>query len=270
MIQTRRLNGWIITLLFISPFVCAQTVEEDESSSSSSSTPSLEQRVAQQSRNQVDLLKQINTLNQQITELQGQIEVQSHDIKTLKEQQKTQYNDLDQRLNEASRAKVEHADSSAKNKKQDKETTKDTPAEHPAKMASAAPAASANEDAEQKAYQAAYRLLQKKHYDKAKVIFEKFIQDYPTSNNTINAHYWLGNIYLLKNQPSKAVTEFKATLKADTTHTKTADTLLKMGIAYAMQGNTPQARIQFKKVSKDYPESWAAKIAAEQLKGLGK
>lgn len=262
MVFFRALNSWVFLLLIFSGFVHAETTVEDESSPASSTSPS-EQRFEQQARNQADLLKQINTLNQQIKDLQGQLEIHEHDIKVLNDQQKTQYNDLDERLTELSHLKTAHTEvTTKKTLKDDTESTE----EKSKKTTTISHEPSSNEE-EQKAYRTAYGLLKNKRYDKAKTAFQKFLQDYPSSTNAIDAHYWLGNVYLLKNQPAKAITEFKAVLKMDTTHSKSADTLLKMGLAYSVQGNTKQAHTYFKNVKKTYPNSQAAKIASEQLRG---
>lgn len=252
--------NWVFLLLILSPFVHAATTVEDESITASSTAPN-EERFEQQARNQTELLKQMNTLAQQIKDLQGQLEIQEHDIKVLKDQQKSQYNDLDERLAALSHSKTEHTEVVVK------KTNTDTIEEKPKKTASANDEQStSNDENEQKAYHSAYTLLKNKHYDKAKSAFQKFLQDYPSGTNAVDAHYWLGNIYLLKNQPAKAITEFKTVLKLDTTHAKSADTLLKTGLAYSLQGNTKQAHIYFKNVKKTYPNSPAAKVASEQLR----
>src|SRR5690348_14529461 len=45
---------------------------------------------------QMNLLAQINSLQQQLQDLRGQIEVQNHTIQVLQDQLRTQYQDLDQ------------------------------------------------------------------------------------------------------------------------------------------------------------------------------
>src|SRR5262245_13361298 len=117
---------FVLLFLLLSPAVYAQIpIEEDDSSvSSSSNTTSgmtAEQRVdklERQMRNQTNLLKQIDTVAQQVKDLQGQLEVATHDLTLLKDQQKSQYSDLDQRLNNLSHQKEEQTHP-AVNKKTD-------------------------------------------------------------------------------------------------------------------------------------------------------
>ncbi len=259
---------FVLIFLIVSISSYAQTpIEEDDSSTSSSSTAassgmSIGQRVEKlerQVRNQTDLLKQIETITQQVKDLQGQLEVATHDIKILKDEQKSQYSDLDQRLSDLSHQKEEHSGSVANKKLAS--VKEDSNRGNTADVSIA-------EDKGQKAYQAAYTLLKTKNYDKAKSALQKFIHTYPDDTNIANAYYWLGNIYLLKNQPDKAILQFKIATKTDVQHTKTADILYKLGLAYLMQGNTKQARIEFKKVKQDYPNTQAAKLASEKLKNL--
>lgn len=258
-----RSTHWIVVFLAVTGTAYAEVSVEEADGSSSSSTStnamSVEQRVQKlerQMQNQANLLKQIDTANQQIKDLQGQLEVQGHDIKLLQEQQKSQYSDLDLRLNNLSHKDVERSESSPDKKSEpvEKTTTKTTCSTKP------------TDDKAQKAYQTAYAFLKNKNYDKAKTAFQKFIHSYPDDANTVDAHYWLGNIYLLKNQPDNAIAQFKIAIKLDKRHAKTADTLFKLGLAYSIQGDLNQARIQFRKVKQNYPGTQAAKLASEKLK----
>jgi TolA-binding protein len=239
----------LISLLLLGSACYAQVpVEETEGEFSAEPTAShatVEQRVQrleEQMRNQVEVLKKIDTLSQQVKELQGQWEVANHDITLLKDQQKSQYNDVDQRLSELSRRKTASTTESSTEKKQtvvevtpksgsspesdkqkaDKKDKKDK---------------AAKADKADKAYQAAYALLKSKNYDKAQLSFQKFIRTYPHDPNLVNAHYWLGFIYLLKSQPDKAITEFKTVTKIDVNHIKTSDALDKIELARSMQGD---------------------------------
>lgn len=221
-------------------------VEENETTSSAVHLNDKQriETLERQMQHQMDLLKQIDSFSQQIKGLQGQLEVQAHDLKRLEEQQKNQYSDLDQRLTQLPKEK------SPKNEDVAPKTTS-TDHKNSDTLTKA--------DAAEKAYQTAYGLLKNKHYDKAKTAFQAFIHHYPNDVNRINAHYWLGNLYLLNNQAEKAIVEFKQVIKIDTAKTKTADTLLKLGLAYTMQGNTKQANTQFKKLKQNYPATAAAK-----------
>lgn len=255
-----RLTHWIVVFLVVTANAYAEvSVEEADNGSSCSgpinamTTEQSIQKLERQMQNQMDLLKQIHTVNQQIKDLQGQLEVQAHDIKLLQEQQKSQYNDLDLRLNNLSHKGIEHSENVEKN------ATKTA-------CATTSTFATPTDDKAQKAYQAAYTSLKNKNYDKAKTAFQKFIHTYPDDANVIDAHYWLGNIYLLKNQPDAAIAQFKTAIKLDKQHTKTADTLFKLGLAYSIQGDSNQARIYFKKVKQNYPTTQAAKLASEKLK----
>src|SRR5262249_24859601 len=130
-----RRNGYLFIALFTlstAAYATQVSIEEEKGGSSSSSSSMInmnpEQRISKlerQIQNQVNLLKQIDSKSQQIKDLQGQIEVQTHDIKILKEQQKSQYNDLDSRLNIFSHKTSEHSDS-AKNDKKIESTTKNS------------------------------------------------------------------------------------------------------------------------------------------------
>lgn len=238
---------WLLICLFtIAPLAYSQVpVEEEESVASAepaTSHMSMEQRVEQlerQMRNQVEVLKRNQALSQQLKELQGQLEVQSHDISVLKEQQKSQFSDLDQRVNDISHQKTESTTTDKKPtttevKKKNSTasiTTEDKKSPHAEKNKEEKDKKQSGE----KAYQAAYALLKNKNYDKAQSAFRKFIQTYPDDPNQMNAHYWLGFSYLLKSQPDKAITEFKTVIKLDTDHVRTAEATRKIALARTMK-----------------------------------
>lgn len=253
----------------------------------------LERQMA--SRNDVDLLSQVQQQQKQIEELRGQLEVQSHDLKQLQDLQKQQYQDLDQRVSKTSAA----AESAAKADVASADKAISKPAKATTKVATAAKGAgevseaakastvSANDSVmnlpdtatnkeqtgsdqlqEEKAYQTAYDQLRNRKYKEAKSSLQKFVKKYPTGSYATNAHYWLGELYLLQSQPDLAITEFKTVLKGNPSKAKLADANLKIGFAYCDKGQTQQAKTQLQMVKKQYPGTLAAQMATERLQQL--
>ena len=217
------------------------------------------------SRNQVELLTQIQQLQQQVQELQGKLEVQAHDLKVLQDQQRSQYQDLDQRLSKQSpstKKKVETATAELDKSEVATDTTAAT--ENVGDNTNA----SADLAKQQKAYQVGYALLKAKKYDQAKTSLQGFIKDYPNSSMTTNARYWLGEIALLQGRPDDAIIEFNKVIKANPSRLKMAEAQLKMGFAYYDKRQWQQARDQLSKVKKQFPGTSAAQLASARLQDI--
>jgi len=255
----------------------------------------LEKQVA----NLTQMTAKFNQLQSQLQNLQGQLETANHTIKVLQDQVRTQYADIDQRLSQETQATVAATKAmpttSAATKKvatktvatkamgSDNTSTSDLATDNintiaattaaPAKktaaketVAAADDSTASADDADQKAYQDALDLLKTKKYPQATTAFQKFLKQYPTSNQANSARFWLGQLYLLQGQPDKALSQFKVIMKNDPNNKKAADITLQMGLAYYAKGDLTQAQSSFKKVIQKYPNTSAAKLAQSRLK----
>ena len=59
----------------------------------------------------------------------------------------------------------------------------------------------AEQPGEGDAYRAAYALVRGQQFDQAMPAFQQFLQDYPDGKYAANAHYWLGELYLVVQPP---------------------------------------------------------------------
>jgi tol-pal system protein YbgF len=185
----------------------------------------LERQIA--NLNDMNYASKLEKVQQELQQLRGQMEVQTHDLTQLKEQVKNFYQDLDQRL------------------------TKKTTA-----VAAATGIA------------AAFNQLNKKQYEKAISGFQAFIKAYPSNAYTVNAHYWLGEIYYLKDKPELASKEFQAIVANYPENPKVADAMLKLALIAMDAGNYTKARQHLGKVQHQFTGSTAAKIATLRLKEI--
>src|SRR3989344_4691497 len=119
-----------------------------------------------------DLLQQLETLQTEVRNLRGQVEVQANEIERLKARQRELLADIDRRVSELER--------------------RGTAA--PAPDATTAPvvpgsAASAGSAQEQQDYDAAFTLMKQGFYERAAKGFRDFIAKYPQSALRDNARY---------------------------------------------------------------------------------
>lgn len=278
----------------------------------------IDQRVAQLERqiaamNQLNLLQQVNQLQQQVQDLTGQLEVATHSLQVLQDQQKNQYADLDQRLS--------HLENPTANKLSQQSTGQNGNINTPANVnnnainsansgdqtTDNAPVNSNNQSAandtsdqqsngsntnvatnsapdnsntntatnidtnnalqEQAAYQKAYNLIKNKDYTGATTGMAAFVKQYPNSSYALNAHYWLGEMYLLQNMPAQAAVEFNSVIKYPQ-NPKTGDAMLKLGFAYADEQKWTLARKQLMLVQTRYTGTTTGQLASERLKEM--
>ena len=227
-----------------------------------------------------NLIEKVQSLQKEIQELRGQLEVQAHDLKMLQQQQLAFYKDLDARLgtNTASSKLAKPAtELSLGAKVEAPKVTKEAvqPSDRLAKsskyMTPAKPVSQVsrvNPADEQISYLAAYELVKNKHFDDAIIAMESFVQKYPQGGYTANAEYWLGELYMVKKEYSKALKHFDLVLNEFPTSSKSAASMLKSGYVYNALGNQQEAIKRLQQVISTYPDTATAQMAKAKLEAI--
>ena len=214
-------------------------------------------RLEQQMQNltNMNLPQQIANMQQELQQLQGQLQVQAHDLKLLNQQQRSFYSDLNQRITQLSNLSGSSSNNSTASSavsQATKNTMKST----------------SIQIQESNAYQAAFGLLMKKQYSKAQAGFTAYLADYPNGQFQANAHYWLGEIYTFQKNWSQAASEFQTVIKQFPKSNKVADAKLKLAVVHVRQGKIAQATKELNQIQKQHPGSTAAQLASIQLQEL--
>jgi len=207
----------------------------------------------------------IDALQTEVQSLRGQVEELSHNLQQLQTQQRSQYVDLDTRINALHVAPVASVTKPA-------EAVlplagKKSVAAHavmPVEKRSEQP----NVAEEQQTYQVAYDLIKQAKYDQAIAALQKMLSKYPAGQFAANAHYWLGELYGLQGKNKQAADEFSIVLQQYPDSPKVPDAQLKIGLIFAAQQKWSAARLAFKKVINHYPGTASSRLAAEQLKQI--
>ncbi len=174
---------------------------------------------------------QIQSLLQEVSELRALVEEQGHQLSSLKQLQLDNYVDLDRRIALAT------GNSPAK------EQTNDTNITATPSVQSAEVPESANEGmSEADEYKAAYDLLRQRQVDPSAVAFKSYLKKYPSGEFSANSCYWLGEIYLLKNQLPLARDWFSKLLQDFPESNKTPDAKFKLGKVYHLMGDKKRAK----------------------------
>lgn len=235
--------------------------------------------VSKEVADSASLIDKIQSLQKEIQELRGQLEVQAHDLKLLQQQQVAFYKDLDSRLSGSASAKAATPvgkppiDLSVGSKERALPPASTVQSTNVAKTASGStpaivPVSRTNPADEQISYLAAYELVKNKRYDDALNSMNLFVQKYPRGGYTANAQYWLGELYLVKKDYAKAIEHFDLVLKQFPTSSKSAASMLKVGYAYAEMGNKPEAQKYLQQVVRAYPNTPTAQLANSKLRSI--
>ncbi len=223
----------------------------------------------QQKAANAELLMQLETLQQESAMMRGQIEELNYKIKQMQDNQKDRYVDLDRRISNLNN--LLQAVQAAQNARPAPVTVQpQQAAEQPASTASTtvtpvkpAPQPVANPAQQQADYKAAFNLIREKEYQQAIQALNTFVDNYPHGALTGNAHYWLGEVYMVERETAKAVEQFNLVLQGFPEHRKVPDAMYKAGRALIKLGQEVQGKRMLEQVIAQYPDSSAARLARE-------
>ncbi|WP_417566883.1 tol-pal system protein YbgF [Marinobacter sp.] len=214
------------------------------------------QRSGNNSQATAELFYMIQQLQGEVRRLQGEVEEQRHLINRLQEQGRDRYIDLDQRILDLS-------------EKLSSQPAPETSAGSNSAASSSAPAVKEYRQPgpeERKAYEQIQDLIRnQKKYDEAISRIYEFIDKYPEGDLTVNAYYWLGEVYLVKPQLEQAKQAFTIVATRFSDHRKAPDALYKLGVTHDRLGEKAEAQRRMKMVIEDYPASSAANLAKKYL-----
>jgi tol-pal system protein YbgF len=184
---------------------------------------------------QGEMFYQMQLMQQEMMQLRGLVEEQAHIISQLKKQSMERYIDLDKRISGLS--------SGAPTGKSSRSA-----------VAVPVPVAAKALSGEKEAYNKAYSLVTSKRFDSALEAFKHFLVDFPDSQYTPNALYWMGELYQVV-RPSDleaARQAFTQLIERYPNNSKVPDAMYKLGKVYYQKGNTVKSREWLNRVISDY------------------
>ena len=244
----------------------------------------------------IELVNQINALQSQVQTLQGQVEELRHQLDEARSRTKDQYIDLDSRLARLEGRGGANAPAPAAapppgndGRLQDIPLQGNAPPAAPPPTA-APPSASADTGAapgageaspdavlqnpqanpadEKSDYDQAFNALKDGRYAESARRFQAFIGQYPNSELTPNAYYWLGeSYYVTQNYPISLDTFQKLLLRYPNSQ-KAPDALLKVGYCEYELKQWDQAEATLNQVVQKYPDTTVARLAQGRLRAL--
>ena len=226
----------------------------------------LEQQAAN-NRGNVDLLNQVTQLKSEVQALRAQLEDIQQQNEQLKASNRSQYLDLDGRLN-----RLEGAGGPVLVPPQEGATGTTTPpapqAREPAPSVYGDAGSLSKTEGERGAYETAFDALKGGRYAESAQLFQAFLQTYPSGSYAPNALYWLGESYYVTQNYALAQDQFQALLDRYPTHDKAPGALLKVGLAQYGLKQLDDAERTLAEVSSRYPGSDAARTADDRLRAI--
>lgn len=230
----------------------------------------LEQQAAN-NRGNVDLLNQVSQLKNEVQTLRAQIEELQRENEQLQSGARTQYLDLDGRLNRLEGGAGTPAMGAPSAAAATPSTAPALPApaiQEPAPAVYGTPGLLANSAGERAAYEAAFDELKAGRYADSARLFRDFLQAYPGGSYAPNALYWLGESYYVTQNYQLAQDQFEALHARYPTHDKAPGALLKIGLSqYGLQ-QLDAAEATLARVVAQYPGTDAARTADDRLRAI--
>lgn len=211
-----------------------------------------------------ELFNQLQQLQQEVMTLRGIVEEQSETIRQLKQQRMDDYLSLDRRLSALSTSGVP-ANGAVSPGSSPGDMVVRTPQAVPNQASPVSAVDAALADAE---YKTAYELVRARDFAAAIEAFHTFIGKYPGNDLSGNAHYWLGELYLVQGDAETAKRHFEALLAEYPANRKVPDGMFKLGRIYHQQGDMNRAKQILQQVVAEHGDSGssAPRLAEEYLK----
>ncbi len=216
----------------------------------------LERIVESRTENQQRMQEQLDILQSDVDGIRGSIELHNHQLEKILERQRELFLEIDNRFSSL-QSQTQQVASQFPSTTNAGAASNGTP--------TAVIPASGNE---QSAYQDAVNLiLKQRDYDAAIPAFRTFLSQFPNSEYTDNAHYWLGQLLYNKKEWADAKNAFEQVVNNFNQSPKRADSILKLGMIAKQTGTIGTANQLFQQVVAEYPDSTPARLANEQLAG---
>lgn len=193
----------------------------------------------------VVVYEQLQQFQAQIEMLTGRIEQLEHSLARATEQQRTQYVDLDTRIQA-----LQQAPSTS------------------ATVVQTAPAGSEDAGDEQALYEHAQSSVRDRKFDDAIKGFEQQLKQYPRGELAPQAMYWLGELWLAASAPDapKAGRYFHRVYNEYPKHARASAAMYRHGLILCQGGDVAKGRVTLNRVIVQHAGSPDAKLAEAALK----
>jgi tol-pal system protein YbgF len=117
-------------------------------------------------------------------------------------------------------------------------------------------------------YKDAYEIFQKGDLEGARKKFEAFLKQYPNTELSDNAQFWIGEIYYLKKDFERAILEYEKAIAKYPEGDKIPAALFKQALAFLELGDKTNARNLLRRLIERYPQSDQTEMAKKKLEAI--
>jgi tol-pal system protein YbgF len=117
-------------------------------------------------------------------------------------------------------------------------------------------------------YAKAYETFKEGKYNKARADFQNFLKQFPNTEYTERAQFWIGECFYFEKKYEEAILEYEKVVKNYPKGNKISSALLKQGLSFLMLGDKSSAKLILQQVIKNYPNTSQARIAKSKLAGI--
>jgi tol-pal system protein YbgF len=188
---------------------------------------------------QIELQGRLDELNQETAKLRGRSEILEKQVEELIAQQKTFYQDLNDRMKKFEPQVLEIEGVQGKVQPGEKE-----------------------------AYDAALKAFQDGNLKKADTGFQSFVKKYPNSPYWPLAQFWLGNSEYAQKDYKSAISTLQAMVKRYPLHGRVPDALLTLANSQIEAGQKTAGKKTLANLIAKHPDAEAANLAKQALKRL--
>ena len=96
----------------------------------------------------------------------------------------------------------------------------------------------------------------------------KFLQQFPQTEYSDNAQFWIGEAYFKEGKTEEAILAFEDVARKYPQGNKVPDALVRQGICFKVLGDKDNARIILQRVIDKYPNTPQSDMARKELEGL--
>lgn len=221
-----------------------------------------------ENRATLDLFQRVDELADEISQLRGELELQSNELAGLKKRQRELYLDIDRRLRDLENRSGSQSSGIAPVQTPSTATSTTSVVEPAINTQSSQPSTSSSQ--EKAAYQKAFDALKEGRYKKAKTSFTGFLKKYPNSIYAGNAQYWLGEANYVTRNFQQGIIEFKQVVGRYPNSAKVPDSMLKLGYTYYELKQYEQAKSVLQELRTRFPKSAAYRLAGKRLDRMRK
>ena len=117
-------------------------------------------------------------------------------------------------------------------------------------------------------YKEAYETLHRGDLEGGRRKFEAFLKQYPNTELSDNAQFWIGETYYLKKDFERAILEYEKAIVKYPEGDKISAALFKQALAFLELGDKANARNLLKRVIEKYPQTDQAEMAKKKLETI--